>query len=317
MAEFKDFYRRKAITEAFGIMGVIFNIQKFCIHDGDGIRTCVFLKGCPLRCVWCHNPEGLEKTQNLSFFAEKCTACGRCLAKCPGRSITPEGKLVIERGECTLCGSCVDACLNKANEILGREASVEEVFAEVMKDKMFYDTTGGGLTVSGGEPSWQPEFTLSLLKMAKDAGIGLAVETCGIGKREFYNEAADLGTCFLFDIKCMDDARHRELTGVPNGHILDNLKYLMDRGADIIIRMPMVPGCNDSDEDIENSARFLKENAGRYRYAEIMPYHALGVGKNERLGEKAAYKEQNATDEQISRWVELFKRHGVDVKVSK
>ncbi len=297
-------------------MGIIFNIQKFCLHDGDGIRTCVFLKGCPLRCIWCHNPESLAKTQSLSFHSQKCTACGKCLAVCKARSLK-NGKLQIDREKCAICGQCVNACLNDANEIIGTQMTAHEVLAEVLKDKMFYDTSGGGLTVTGGEPSFQPDFTLQLLTLAKEAGISAAIETCGIGSRDFYEKAADLGTCFLFDIKCMNAEKHRRLTGVDNAHILSNLQYLMDREADIIIRLPMIPDCNDSDEDIAELCAFLNENQGRYRYAEIMPYHALGTAKAEKLGTAAAYTHENATQADIDRWCSLFASHGTDVKVSK
>lgn len=297
-------------------MGTIFNIQKFCIHDGDGIRTCVFLKGCPLRCIWCHNPESLEVTPNLSFNKQRCSLCGRCLEVCSARSIRA-GELIIDRSRCTACGKCVAACLNDANEILGREETAEQVFAEVIKDKVFYDSTGGGITVSGGEPSFQPEFTLELLRLSKDAGITLSIETCGIGARDFYEKAAALGCTFLFDIKCMEPHRHRELTGADNAHILSNLRYLMDEGADVIIRLPMIPGCNDSDSDIEKLCRFLNENKGRYRYAEIMPYHSLGIGKAEKIGAVARFARDSAGDAEIERWCSLFAAHGTEVKVSK
>ena len=296
--------------------GIVFNIQKFCIHDGYGIRTCVFLKGCPLRCIWCHNPESLEKAPTLSFNKQKCSSCGRCVTECDARSIE-NAFLNIDRKKCIKCGKCVDICLNDANEIIGKEMSASEVMNEVMKDKMFYDTSGGGITVTGGEPSFQAEFTLELLRLSKDAGISLSIETCGIGPRGFYKEAANLGTTFLYDIKSIDSVRHRNFTGTDNKHIMENLRYLMDRGADIIIRLPLIPDCNDSDEDIMNLASFLKENAGRYRYAEIMPYHSLGTGKAEKTGTNAAYIRNNATDAEISRWCSLFASHGVDVRVSK
>lgn len=296
-------------------MGVVFNIQKFCLHDGDGIRTCVFLKGCPLDCLWCHNPESKSRTVQLAFTDRKCTACGRCLAVCQGRSIA-DGRLKLDRTACIGCGKCADVCLNGANELLGSEMSAAEVMDEVLKDKIFYGTDGG-LTVSGGEPSYQPEFTLELLSMAKDAGITRAIETCGSGSRDFYQRAAELGTTFLFDLKCMDPVRHKRLVGADNRHIIDNLLYLFSAGADVIIRLPMIPGCNDSDEDIKNLAVFLKEHEGSYRYAELMPYHPLGVGKAEKIGEVQDYNRAPAAESEIDRWVDLFVAHGIPVKVSK
>ncbi len=297
-------------------MGMIFNIQKFCIHDGNGIRTCVFLKGCPLKCIWCHNPESLEKSPTLSFNSHNCSLCGKCLADCSARTIE-NGNLKIEREKCTKCGKCIKNCLNDANEIIGKEMTADEVFYEVMKDKMFYETSGGGITITGGEPSYQEDFTLELLTLSKNAGISCALETCGIGSSEFYKKCADLGTTFLYDIKCIKSVRHKNLTGVDNSHILSNLQYLMDRNADIILRLPMIPDCNDSDEDIALLSAFLNKNKGYYRYAELMPYHSLGTGKSLKIGKTATYIHDNANEEDISRWVSLFTSHGVDIKVSK
>lgn len=297
-------------------MGIIFNIQKYCLHDGDGIRTCVFLKGCPLRCIWCHNPESLEKTTSLSFNKLKCSLCGRCLTVCAARTIE-NGLLKIERENCVMCGKCTDVCLGDANEIIGKEMTASEVLDEVIKDKMFYDTSGGGITITGGEPSYQADFTTELLALSKDAGISLAIETCGIGSRDFYKRAADLGTTFLYDIKCIDPERHRQLTGADNTHIMSNINYLMDSGADIVIRLPLIPDCNDSDDDIAMLAAFLNKNKGRYRYAEIMPYHTLGIGKSEKIGTIAPYVHDSASDAEISRWCSLFTSYGIDVRVSK
>lgn len=296
--------------------GIVFNIQKFCIHDGDGIRTCVFLKGCPLRCIWCHNPESLDREPTLSFNKQKCSLCGKCTSACFARSIECN-TLKIDRKKCVKCGKCVETCLNDANEIIGQVMCASEVIDEIIKDKIFYDTSGGGLTVSGGEPSYQPEFTMELVKLAKDNGISVAIETCGMGSRDFYKRLTDLGTTFLYDIKCIDPARHKELTGADNTHIMANLDYLMDTGADIIIRLPLVPHCNDSDEDILKFSQFLNENKRRYRYAEIMPYHSLGVGKAEKLGTPASYTHDSATDDDISRWTSLFNSHGININVSK
>mgnify|MGYP003303940463 CR=1 FL=1 len=296
-------------------MGIIFNIQKFCLHDGDGIRTCVFLKGCPLRCIWCHNPEGLQKSPTLSFNKEKCTLCGKCLAVCSSRAIEAH-EMKINRETCSGCGKCAEVCLSDVNEVLGKEMTAREVLAEIIKDKMFYESSGGGLTVTGGEPSFQPDFTLELLTLAKKEGISLAIETCGMGSRDFYKKALELGTTFLYDIKSIDPIRHKALTGADNTLILSNLKYLFDNNADVIIRLPLIPDCNDSDEDISALADFLKEYEGRYRYAEIMPYHALGTGKAEKIGTAPQYTNQNATNEQISRWKALFASHGIDIKIS-
>ena len=194
--------------------------------------------------------------------------------------------------------------------------TASQVMAEVMKDKIFYETSGGGLTVTGGEPSCQAAFSLELLTLAKDAGISSAIETCGIGARDFYEKAADLGASFLYDVKCINPVRHRILTGADNAQILSNLCYLMDRGMDLIIRLPMIPGCNDSDADIAALAAFLQEHKCRYRYAQIMPYHALGTGKSEKLGVSAAFVHDNATDAEKNRWQSLFASYGIDVKVS-
>ena len=297
-------------------MGIIFNIQKFCLHDGDGIRTCVFLKGCPLRCIWCHNPESLDKAPSLSFDKQKCSLCGRCLEVCSAREII-NGSMQLEREKCVGCSKCTEICLNDANEIIGKEMTATEVLNEVLKDKIFYDASGGGLTVTGGEPSYQADFTLELLGLAKEAGVSLAMETCGAGSREFYKKSADLGTTFLFDLKCIDPERHRKLTGADNAHIISNLRYLMDRGADIIIRLPMIPDCNDSDEDIALLSSFLAEHKSCYRYAEIMPYHSLGKGKGEKTGITSSYVRENASETEISRWCSLFESHGINVRVSK
>lgn len=295
--------------------GTVFNIQKFCLHDGDGIRTCVFLKGCPLRCVWCHNPESLEKTPVMSFDKQKCSSCGRCLEACSARKIE-NGSLKIDREKCTVCGRCAEICLGDANGIIGKEVTASEVIKEVLKDKIFYDSSGGGLTVTGGEPSYQPDFTIELLSLAKNSGISVAMETCGVGPRNFYEKAADLGTTFLYDIKCIDPERHRKLTGSDNAHIISNLHYLMDRGADIIIRLPLIPDCNDSDEDIASLSSFLNGNKGRYRYAEIMPYHTLGIGKAEKIGAVSSCARESAGNGEISRWCSLFAFHGAEVRVS-
>ncbi|MGN1410104.1 MAG: glycyl-radical enzyme activating protein [Eubacteriales bacterium] len=289
--------------------GIIFNIQKFCLHDGDGIRTSVFLKGCPLRCEWCHNPESQRAAPELMYHQNKCTACGKCVGICPAR-----GKIIPDRSKCVACGDCVDICPNRANELCGITVTTEEVMAEVRKDKIFYQTSGGGMTVTGGEPSAQPEFTLSLIRSAKRENISAAVETCGYGRADFFRQAAELGAVFLYDIKVMDSDRHKALTGVSNAQILDNLRMLMDMGADITLRLPLIPGVNDTEGDISALVSFMKENDGRFRHAEIMPYHKMGVGKATAIGRTATVYEEG--EKFIDKWLQTFEKLGYKVFLS-
>ena len=169
-------------------MGTIFNIQRYCLHDGDGIRTTIFFKGCPLRCIWCHNPEGMTSTVSVSYNREKCTACGRCIPTCKAREII-DGNVIFDRSKCIGCGTCVGMCLLSANEVFGREVTADEVMKEAIKDKIFYETSDGGITLSGGEPSMQSDFALEIIESAKNEGISTCIETCGYGKADFYKKA--------------------------------------------------------------------------------------------------------------------------------
>ena len=240
-------------------MGTIFNIQKFCLHDGDGIRTTVFFKGCPLACAWCHNPEGLNKAQSLMFTQAKCTLCGACLKECQAREIKDK-KIIINRKICQKCGKCTLVCKFDANEILGKEVTAQEVINEVLKDKAFYKKSGGGLTLSGGEPSMQPEFALELISLAKKENVSASIETCGYGDADFFLSANKLGCTFLFDIKCINGQRHKELTGVDNKRILDNLNLLFKNNADVIIRLPLIPNVNDTDACLKELCGFFVLN---------------------------------------------------------
>ena len=296
-------------------MGTIFNIQRYCLHDGDGIRTNVFFKGCPLRCKWCHNPEGLDAKPTVAFNEEKCTVCGKCVEVCGIRSID-DGKLHIERALCIGCNRCVDVCLNGANEVFGREVTADEVMNEVLKDRVYYMTSKGGMTLSGGEPSMQPEFALELIQRAKNEGVTTFIETCGIGGRSFYKKAFELGASFLYDIKCMDVDKHKKLTGVSNGNIISNLEFLFENGADVIVRLPLVPGINDLDDDIEKISEFLLKHKGKYRYAEIMAYHSFGVAKAQRIGKDGIHGFCDATSDDKERWQRSFLEKGIDTKIS-
>ncbi len=262
--------------------GVIFDIQHGCLTDGDGIRTTIFLKGCPLRCKWCHNPESQYRATELLFYDFKCTSCGRCLADCPAR-LRENDRIVLHRESCVHCGKCVERCPMEANSLCGKVVTVEEVLTEAMEDLPFY-RNGGGITLSGGEPDMQPNFALSLLEGAVTRNIDVAMETCGYGEREFFLRAAKLGCTFLFDLKELDSTTHKALTGVGNEKILANLEALFAAGAEVVLRLPLIPGANDSEAEYERLQAFLTLHRGQYLRAEIIPYHRLGKSKEQALG---------------------------------
>jgi pyruvate formate lyase activating enzyme len=299
-------------TEGNKTQGVIFNIQRFCLHDGDGIRTTVFLKGCPLKCIWCHNPESQQREMQLITYASKCTICGRCITVCDNRRIE-DGRLIINRDKCKKCGRCVDVCLNEACDICGKYVTAEEVMKEVVKDKVFYETSNGGMTISGGEPLHQPAFSLELLRLAKDENIDAAIETCGFGQWDFFEKARSLGASFLYDIKTLDSEKHKKLTGADNSLILDNLKKLIDIGADITLRFPLVPGINDSEKELDCAAELIKRCRGHIKKAEVMAYHNLGIGKERGLGRTPALDIESATAEKKREWEEAFKKRGAEI----
>lgn len=263
----------------------VFNIQKFSIHDGKGIRTVVFLKGCPLKCLWCANPESHEMYPQLSVIPNNCIGCGACINVCPNQAISFDEKGVnVDRSSCRRCHLCADECYSRALKVMGQEMTVEEVFQKIAQDAVFYKHSGGGYTLSGGEPLLQDEFCLELADRCAQAGLRGAIETSGFGNAERFKKLIRKLELVFFDLKHMDDQRHKKLTGVSNSVILSNLKEIQDDAQEIVIRIPIIPGLNDEDENIAETANLctgLKKVSG----LELLPYHQLGEHKYESLGQ--------------------------------
>lgn len=269
-------------------MLTIFDLQRFALHDGPGIRTTVFLKGCPLDCLWCHNPESKKKTAQLGFLEKNCTGCGRCRAVCPQmvHEIWQDGqknchKVVMER--CIRCGKCVTACPNHALKMYGREVSAEEIMEIVRKDKDFYQRSGGGLTISGGEPMVQFENLLDLVKKAKEEEIHVCLDTCGYADTEKYQKIAPYVDTFLYDYKITGEEEHKKYTGVSNRLILKNLDMLCRNGNQIILRCPIIPGINDKEEHYRMIA-VLSEKYPQITQVNLMTYHDMAKGKAVQIG---------------------------------
>lgn len=270
-----------------GKNGTVFNIQRYSLHDGPGIRTVIFLKGCPLRCQWCSNPESQHKLPELTYKQNKCIGCLRCKAACNANTIsqTSEGSLLIDRLKCRSCFECTNQCPSKALSMLGQTIHVTEVINAAQADSAFYIRSGGGLTISGGEPLMQPEFVVEILKAAKKQRIDATIETCGYAAWETVKEVADhLNSTIIYDIKSMDSVKHKQFTGVTNDLILDNLIQLRETFPQlhILVRTPVIPGFNDSKADIATILNFLAPFAN-IRY-ELLPYHRLGQQKYDYLG---------------------------------
>ena len=254
------------------MQGNLFDIQRFSIHDGPGIRTTVFFKGCNLHCAWCHNPESQSSVPQMMFYKNKCIGCGKCKEKCPN-----------ELEKCELCGKCTIYCPHDARDICGKEYTVDEVLREILKDKKFYENSGGGVTFSGGECMLQIEFLTELLKSCKENGIHTAVDTAGHVSFETFEKIIPYTDLFLYDVKCFDSEKHKKYTGVPNELILDNLKKLLTTDTAVWVRIPIIPTVNDTAEEMKKIKEYIL-SCGKPKKVELLPYHSLGEHKYEALG---------------------------------
>lgn len=301
---------------------LIFNVQKYNMYDGPGVRTIVFFKGCPLRCKWCSNPEGLERKYQVMFKSSLCTDCGACVSVCPVGIHTVSNETfkheVSRNIDCIGCRKCTDACPEAALSIAGETKTISELFEIVEEDRMFYEMSGGGVTLGGGEVLMQPEAATNLLMVCKKEGINTAIETSGYAKLEALLQVAEFTDLFLFDIKHLDSERHFELTGVRNELILKNLQELLSRRHNVQIRMPLLKGINDSQDEIDQVINFLMpyRDYKNFKGIDLLPYHKFGVNKYNQLGKDypiTGDPSLNSDDlQRIENWI---KKYDFPVKV--
>jgi pyruvate formate lyase activating enzyme len=264
--------------------GTVFNIQRFSLHDGPGIRTTVFLKGCPLRCPWCHNPESQSGAPELAVLANRCIGCGGCVETCEHGAVTlQDGVAVTDWALCQRCGECTDVCPMAGRTLLGQEMTVTDLLREVARDCDFFEESGGGVTFSGGEPMAQPGFLIACLQACRGRGIHTTVDTCGYASQATLMDVAKWTDLFLYDVKIVDSALHERYTGVPSTPILDNLRWLCANGSRVWLRMPLIPDVNDDSASIEAVVSLIDSLAYRPSL-QVLPYHAIGSDKYGRSG---------------------------------
>lgn len=296
--------------------GVIFDIQRYCVHDGPGIRTTVFLKGCPLRCHWCCNPESQKRGREVIHRNSRCTHCGRCIEVCkPGSISLDDDGVHIDRSLCTVCGDCITVCSPQALAFVGEDVSLEKVLEELEKDTLFYRNSGGGITVSGGEPLLQADFAESILRASHERGWHTAVETSGYASIKRVEQVLKETDLVLYDLKHLDPDRHRELIGVPNDLILKNLRAVDTWGVPLAIRIPVIPTINDSEEHLRALAELVAGLSGVER-VHLLPYHRLGASKYANLDRPYPLDGMEALrDEELDATRELFESYGLDVEI--
>ena len=298
--------------------GIIFNIQRFSVHDGPGIRTTVFMKGCPLQCRWCSNAESVNNKPELGIIRSSCNNCGRCLSVCPEEAISFDGNIIqFNRDRCTACGECVAVCCTGALTIYGKQVTLDDVFKEVNKDKAFYGDSSGGVTVSGGEPLIQADFVTALFQRCREAGICTCLDTCGYVVTDKLKEVLAFTDYVLYDIKHMDADCHQQLTGVANDLILNNAEVVAESGNPIIYRIPLIKDINATTCNITKTAQFVKA-LGNGIAVELLPYHRLGIGKYQTLDKPYPGEAfQTPSDEEVEALKKIFEQCGVSCIVSR
>lgn len=292
---------------------LIFDIKRYAINDGPGIRIVIFLKGCNLNCAWCHNPESLSEETERMYATAKCIKCGTCVTVCSELAITLTNEGIITDSErCKLCGRCAEVCPSKAIELSGKPYLVGEIMDEIEKERIFFDQSGGGVTFSGGEPLLHHKFLIELLDECGKRGIHRAVDTAGLANTKILLEVAKRTDLFLYDLKLMDSGRHQKWIGVPNEKILENLKVLAQTGADIIIRTPLIGGVNDDIENMTETARFVSVLAGEKKEVNLLPYHKIAQTKYGKLGRSDEFRlfDEPSKESQL-RAITIFQEYGI------
>ena len=296
--------------------GNVFNIQRFSVNDGPGIRTTIFLKGCPLNCLWCHNPESIRPEPEISFSRQFCRGCGRCVSVCRKDCIKVAHTAELDRNRCNLCGDCVKSCIFGALKIIGKYMSADDVMEEAIKDKHYYEASSGGITISGGEPMFQSAFTLEILKKAKQSSVHTCLETCGFCDFEKLKECSSYTDIFLYDYKESDSMKHKRFTGAGNEIIRENLLKIDEIGKNIILRCPIIPGKNDT----SGHFRGIAEMANRLKNVieiNVEPYHPMGKSKSQQIGREYEPEGLSFVDDDISdKWVQEIKKN-TDIKTVK